>query len=294
VTRRGIHLTLGLLWVLDGALQLQPYMFGRAFAEDIIAPAGEGQPAFVASGVQWAADLVVAHPVAWDLTFAVVQLAIGIGLLVPRTGVVRGAILASVAWALGVWYFGEGLGGLASGQVDLVTGAPGAVLLYAVLALAAWPTTTEGSGRRPAAWIAVPWAMLWVGAAIWQALPTQHGVATLAADVSGSEDGAPRWLSSLDRNVASHLLGVGNAAVGGLVAAFLVIGLWGLLSGTPRKVAAVAAIVVAVPAWLLGQSLGELYTGQSTDPNSAPLLVLFALALASAQPLKAGRGWVIG
>jgi hypothetical protein len=281
--------TLGLLWVLDGALQLQPYMFGRAFAEDVIAPAADGQPAFVGSGVQWAADLVVAHPVAWDVVFAVVQLAIGIGFLVPRTVVVRGAILASVAWALGVWYFGEGLGGLASGQVDLVTGAPGAVLLYAVLALAAWPTVTDGSGRRPAAWIALPWAMLWVGAAIWQALPAQHGVATMVGDVSASEDGAPSWLSTLDKTVASHLLSVGDAAVGGFVAVCLVIGLWGLLSGAPRKVAAGAAIVVAVSAWLVGQSVGELYTGQSTDPNSGPLLVLFALALASAQPRKTGR-----
>ncbi len=30
-------------------------------------------------------------------------------------------------------------GGLASGNASLVTGAPGSVLLYAVLALAVWP-----------------------------------------------------------------------------------------------------------------------------------------------------------
>ena len=48
VTRRGIQVTLGLLWILDGMLQLQPAMLTPRFATQVIAPAGEGQPAFVA------------------------------------------------------------------------------------------------------------------------------------------------------------------------------------------------------------------------------------------------------
>jgi hypothetical protein len=291
MTRRGMQIGLGLFWVLDGALQLQPYMFGRGFALDIIAPAAEGQPRFVASGVHWAAELILTHPVMWDTGFAGVQLAIGVGLLLPRLAVVRLAIVTSLGWALGVWYFGEGLGGLASGQVDLVTGAPGAVLLYAVLALAAWPTShADGSdAARPPAWVAVPWALLWLGAAVWQALPAQHGVTAIAEDVQGNVDGAPGWLAGLDRTVASHLTSAGSPTAGGFIAMLAVIGLWGLLPGVPRKVAAGAGIVVALAAWAVGQNLGELYTGEATDPNTAPLLILFALALASAEPLRRAR-----
>ena len=32
--------------------------------------------------------------------------------------------------------------------------------------------------------------------------------------------------------------------------------------------------------WVLGQNIGQLYSGQATDPNTGPLIVLMALALA--------------
>lgn len=46
ITRRGIQVTLGLLWILDGFLQFQPAMLTSKFATQVIAPAGQGQPAF--------------------------------------------------------------------------------------------------------------------------------------------------------------------------------------------------------------------------------------------------------
>jgi hypothetical protein len=36
---------------------------------------------------------------------------------------------------------------------------------------------------------------------------------------------------------------------------------------------------VATTFWVLGQNIGELYSGQATDPNTGPLIVLMALAL---------------
>ena len=284
--RRGVQVALGLLWLLDGALQLQPYMLGRHFATDVIAPAGEGQPRFVASGVTWAADLVAAHAVAWDLLFAFVQLAIGLGLLVPRLPVVRAALAASVAWGLAVWYFGEGLGGLASGDLNLLVGGPGAVLLYVVLALAVWPSTRGAAGTQPppAAWLPFAWAVLWLGGALWQGAPAHDSAGLLADEIRGSAEGAPRWLASFDRTAATHVLAGDGWIVGGFVAVMVVVGLFGLVAGAPRLVAAALGILLAAAMWLLGQSLGELTTGQSTDPNSGPLLIVMALAL-----VRAGR-----
>ena len=37
--RRWLQIGLGALWVLDGALQYQPYMFSRTFVTGIIDPA---------------------------------------------------------------------------------------------------------------------------------------------------------------------------------------------------------------------------------------------------------------
>src|SRR5437763_10604715 len=96
--RRGLQIALGLIWLLDAALQYQPYMFTPAFARDVLAPAAEGSPAVVHGPVAWSAGLVAAHPVIWNTLFATVQLLLAAGLLWRTT--VRAALAASVAWAL--------------------------------------------------------------------------------------------------------------------------------------------------------------------------------------------------
>ena len=53
--RRRLQLTLGVLWLVDAALQYQPYMFSRAFATQTLAPTAQGDPAPVARPIAWAA-----------------------------------------------------------------------------------------------------------------------------------------------------------------------------------------------------------------------------------------------
>ena len=279
VTRRGLQVALGLLWLLDGALQFQPFMLSTGFAHDIIGPAGDGQPTFVATGVHWAARMIAAHPVAWDVPFAAIQLLIGLGLLYPRT--VKLALAASLPWALGVWYFGEGLGGLASGGTSLLTGAPGAVLLYAVLALAAWPR--RGRPDVPSSRsLVLAWVSLWAGGAILQALPGNNSGAAVASIIESSSTAAPHWLATLDSSVAawfSHH----DAAVYGLIAVEALVGLAALAPKSARPGFAVG-LLLAVAIWLVPQNFGQISSGQATDPNTAPLIALMGVAL------LAGRG----
>ena len=42
--RRKLTIALGLLWLLDAALQLQPYMFTTDFPNQLIKPVGQGSP----------------------------------------------------------------------------------------------------------------------------------------------------------------------------------------------------------------------------------------------------------
>jgi hypothetical protein len=249
-------------------------MLGRGFADQIIAPGGDGQPHFVAAPVHWVARLIAAHPVAWDIPFATVQLLIGLGLLVART--VRPALAGSIAWALGVWYFGEGLSGLASGHASLLTGAPGSALLYAVLAGAAWPRRDAA----PARWLPVAWSVLWVGAAVFQALPGQNTGRDIAADLS-----AP---GALDARAAGWVIHHGTLVVVALVTVEALIGL-GVLSRRTRSVAAIGGLVLAAAIWVLGQDLGQLSTGRATDPNTAPLIALMAVALFGMRSVKERR-----
>jgi hypothetical protein len=275
ITRRQIQIALGVLWLLDGALQLQPFMFGTGFARQVIAPLAVGQPLVVAGPVRWAANLIAAHPLVWDLPFAGAQLLIGLGLLVPRTA--RLALAASIPWVLGVWFFGEGLAGLAGGHASLLNGAPGAVLLYGVLALAAWPRR-DRPDDAPARWLPFAWAVLWVGGAVFQALPGQNTGAAVAGAVTSAGAGAPRWLNRLEASVGDFASHHGLAVVVALAVVEALIGL-AALRGSSRTLAAMAGFVFALAIWVIGQDLGQLYSGQATDPNTGPLIALMAAAL---------------
>ena len=249
VTRRDLQVALGLLWLFDAALQAQPFMFTRGLATQVMAAAAQGQPGFVAEPGQWASTVVGAHPLAWNLPIVAIQLLIGVGLLVPRTA--RLALAASIVWALGIWYFGEGLSGLASGNASLITGAPGSALLYAVLATAAWPRV-DGSCEDPARWLRFAWAALWVGGALLETLPSQSS-------------------------------GHGALAVTLLAEAQALIGI-GVLSRATRTAAVAAGLVLALAFWVLGQHAGGLFTGQATDPNSGLVIALMAIVLLAGQP----------
>jgi hypothetical protein len=268
------------LWLLDGVLQAQRFMFTRDFATQVIAPVGQGQPGFVSAPVHWVSTVIAAHPIAWNVPFAGIQLLLGVGLLVPRTA--RLTLAASIAWALAVSYLGEGFSGLASGHASLITGAPGSALLYAVLAAVAWPRQ-DASREGPARWLPFAWAVLWVGAAVLQALPGQNSGTAVANALTAGTDGAPAWLASLDKSAGTWAAQHGLLVVILLVAAEAVTGV-GALMRRARVPAVALGLAVTLAFWVLGQDLGALYTGQATDPNSGPLLALMAIALL-------GRWW---
>jgi hypothetical protein len=271
ISRRGLQIALGLIWLLDGGLQFQPFMLRTSFARDVIAPLGAGQPHFVAGPVHWAANLIAAHPVAWDVPFATVQVLLGVGLLVPRTATL--ALAASLPWAVAVWFFGEGLSGLASGHTSLLTGAPGAVVLYGLLALAVWPRR-DPRHEAPARWLPLAWAVLWVGGAIFQALPGQN----TGPAVAGTIVGGPGWLGRLDASIARWTTHHGTFVVVALVVVEALVGL-AALHRRSRGLAVVAGFVLALAIWVVAQDIGQLYTGQATDPNSGLIIAVFAIAL---------------
>jgi hypothetical protein len=53
----------------------------------------------------------------------------------------------------------------------------------------------------------------------------------------------------------------------------------GALARSTRKPAVALGLALTVVFWVLGQDLGQLYSGQATDPNSGPLIALMAIAL---------------
>jgi hypothetical protein len=284
--RRKLQLALGALWLLDGILQFQPSMFTKAFP-GMLAGTAAGNPAFVASPVTWSAALITHHLVVLNAIFATVQVALGLG--IAWRPAVRLALAASVLWSLAVWFLGEGLGGVLAGPASLADGAPGAVILYALLAVLLWPASEErparftagrAIGEKPAL---VLWTVLWASMAFFALQPGYRTPSSLSDEIREMAGGQPAWVTWPVTHLASLLAGRGLLAACLLAAAFAVtaLGLWlparTALTARATRAVLVLALVLAAFLWL-AQGLGGLFTGGSTDPNSGPLLVLLALA----------------
>jgi hypothetical protein len=293
---RSLQIALGLLWLLDGVLQLQPFMFGHRFITEVLLPSAAGQPAPVAHSIAWSAHLVAHHLVVWNGLFAAAQITVGVGLLRRRT--VRTALVASFVWAGLVWWLGEGFGMLLTGGASPLTGAPGSVLLYALLGVLVWPAASPGAVARRRNTARTVWAALWFGGAALWLLPANRSANAVHDGIATAASGEPKWLSRMLDTVANPTGGHGAAIAIALAIASVVVGV-GALGHRPAPFV-VAGGALAAGFWVVGQAFGAVLTGQATDPNTGPLVVLLAVALLTqhSPPVRAdpdlaeGCAWV--
>ena len=284
--RRVLRIGFGLLWLFDGILQAQPKMPG-GLPSQVIEPAAQSSPRWVQDLVNAGGTIWSDHPITAAAASVWIQVGIGLWLLAAARGRwSRAAGLASVAWGLVVWAWGESFGGIFAPGLSWLTGAPGAVLLYCVAgALIALPPrawATARTGRLLLAGAGAYFAGMavlqaWPGRGYWQG--TAHGQpGPLAGMVAGmAQASQPHVLSA---TVAAF--GAFDAAHGFAVNLFVVIVLAAtgaaLLSGRRRLIrpALIAAAVLCLADWVLVQDFG-FFGGLGTDPNSMiPTLLLLA------------------
>jgi hypothetical protein len=290
ISARTIQIALGAVWIIDAGLQFQPKMFGSDFVSMVIAPNAASQPAAVATSITHMAHFLSGDVALWNTLFGLTQLAIGVGLLFRRT--VRPALILSFPWAFGVWWFGEGFGGIFTGHANALIGAPGAVLLYAVIGVLVWPTAAHGSenaeptglassaagrgflGPLGALWV---WAAVWLSYAVLQFMPQNRTSNWLHDSLTGMANGQPRWYGHFLNSLGHAFIGAGVPASVLLATVFLAVGLGPLVTRRGDYFIA-AGMAVGVLFWLTGQAMGGILTGMGTDPNAGPLLVLLGLA----------------
>ncbi len=279
--RRALQLVLAGIWLLDGLLQYQPFMFTKAFGQ-MLAATGPGNPGVIARPITWDATLVEHHAVALNAIFATIQLLLGLSIAFRST--VKIGLGASVAWSLAVWWLGEGLGGVLNGTADPVNGAPGAVILYALLAVLLWPADRTGdapftAARAVGAEIArALWLVLWLSFAWFALLPANRAPQALHDMIASNESGEPGWLAAIERNAAALVAHQGLAASIVLAVAFVIIAAGVYLPRPVARATLVLALVVTVVIWVVGEALGMILAGGATDPNTGPLLALLVLA----------------
>lgn len=291
ITRRHIQIVLGVFWLLDGLLQLQHQMFTSSFITYVIDPTINSQPDYISSVAHVFTRLFLSSPVIFNLLIIVIQLSIGV-LLIKRS-TARYGVIASVIWGLFVWYVGEGLGGLATGQTLLLMGAPGSALLYSVIALGVIPNKPNKPNKakdstHPASWLAYAWAILWLGGAVLQLNGGQNTTKELSIMVAGMGSGAPTWLGSLDLHTAHLISRQGGWLIAVLVIVQALIGIGIFASKRLRVYAVACGAIVSLLFWVFGQGLGMFYSGLATDPNSAPLVILLGIAVLAAPAIKLG------
>jgi hypothetical protein len=280
--RRWLQLALAAIWVFDGILQFQTFMFTKSFAKEVLVGSADGSPHWIADSVIWSARIVESNPVLINAVFATLQLAIGLGIAWRRS--LRAALAVSIGWSLIVWWFGESAGGLSSGGASPLAGAPGAVLLYLILAVVLWPTRRPTVGAFVAAQPIGPraakavWFVIWVGLAALNLQPANLTAGGVHDMVDGMGDGQPGWLKALldiFTDLSAHN-GIPFTIIGTVILALIAFGIF--LPRSVVKVVVIAAVVVSAFIWVIGEALGSVFGGQSTDVNSGPLLALIALA----------------
>jgi hypothetical protein len=275
-------------------------MFSKSFVNSFLLANASGQPAVIHWVITNVGHFLAPNVTVWNSLFALTQLAIGVGLLLRRS--VRPALALSFPYALGVWIFGEGLGMLFTGSASALTGAPGSVLLYGLIGLMAWPRPVAGRSSSPRAQgdrvgiassaaaqgiggsrtaLAV-WSGFWVLAAVLFVFPDNRTQSSISSAITGMAPGSPGWYSHFLLRTGNHFGSVGTQTAWVLAVVSLVIGLGPLVARRPGAFLAAGGLLSAL-FWITGQGLlGNIFTGTGPDPNTAPLVILLALAMVPA------------
>jgi hypothetical protein len=283
--RRMLQLALATVWLLDGVLQLQPFFFtsGPNGFSGMLKGVAAGNPSFVAHSITWNASIVGHHVMVTNTAFAFIQILLGFGIAWRPS--CKPALAASIVWSLGVWWFGEGLGGVFNGNGTPLAGGPGAVLFYALLAVLLWPTPRSNlhgpfvaAGRVGTTPAKVIWAVVWAGMGCLALIGSSRSADSVHDLIGGLSPGQPGWLAGLDRHAESLVVHRGLSVALAFAALCVVVALSAFLPVRATRAGVVLAVAAATVIWVVGQNFGLIFVGGATDPNSGPLLVLLALA----------------
>jgi cytochrome oxidase Cu insertion factor (SCO1/SenC/PrrC family) len=279
---RVLRIGFGLLWLLDGLLQAQPGL-AAGLPSQVIEPGATTSPHWVQALVNWAGTAWSYHPVQAGAAAVWIQVGIGLWLLAaPRGLVARLAGLASGAWGLVVWVFGEAFGAAFAPGLTWLFGAPGAAVLYVVAggllgALPARAWLAPRLGRLVLGGLGVLLAGMtvlqaWPGRGFWDGSTLASMIQSMA--VTSQPPATAALVSGFGTLVRTHGLAV-NLVVVLVMAGLAVTFLAGAVTGRRdlSRPALVAFLAFCFLDWVLVEDLG-FFGGLGTDPNS---MVPFAL-----------------
>ncbi len=287
--RRILQLVLATIWLIDGILQLQSFFFTKSFGLQMISGMSQGNPSIISRPIAWSGTTIGHHAVLADAFFAVAQTAIAVTIAWRPT--VRIGLGVSIAWAVGVWWVGEGLGGVLNGAANPVNGAPGAVMIYALLAVLLWPTDRAGqkapfiAARAVGAPIAKGlWLVLWGSLSYFAVLGANRSSQGLHDLINTEANGEPAWVAWIDHHAASTVDHKGLAVTVVVAILLLVAAVGTYLPSSFANITVALATLMGLTFWVVGENFGALFTNGATDVNSGPLLMLLSVAYWRSSP----------
>ncbi len=271
---RIIMLLLGMFWIIDGLLQFQPGSFTQTFVNSVLVPNLQGQPAGILDVLSPGVGLYGSRVFAANFVAAVTQILIGAMLVFRFKRPFKiFALYFSIVWSLMVWIIGEGLGNVLTGGTSFYTGAPGSVLLYLILAVFLLFPKRLTVAKLPV----VAGALFLLGAFL-QISPTfwsTNGVQSVFQLASSDSLG---FIAAPAKSVASFASSL--PAFSNLLLVLVLVVFGGFLLFGPSRAVACSATVFLGLVWWFGQDFGGVQTfpmSTATDPNSAPIFMLFLI-----------------
>ncbi len=276
---RFLRVGLGVLWIIDGILQMQPGMFTRGFVTNVLSPVMSGQPSWIVTLMQGGIHLWMQLFSVSNMMSTLIQLLIGVLLLCTKgLGRTIGLYL-SLLWAIVVWAFSEGFGSIFAGSPTILTGAPGSALFYAIASVLLLLPTYVWSTEMISRFVRYMGSVYLLLATLWQALPSSgyfqgsnlSGIFTQASQLTPQPGFLIAVLSAMADVAAAHAI-IFNIVLSSLLAIVAV--LW--FARNRSLVTLVIALALCFAIWFFGQDFG-IFGGFATDVNSAPIFGLLLI-----------------
>ncbi|MCL4452120.1 MAG: hypothetical protein M1327_05810 [Candidatus Thermoplasmatota archaeon] len=278
-SRTFLRLALGIMWILDAILQVQPEMNNLFAQYNLIPMLTMGFP--VTQVIRLSVNVWNRNPPLMDLAAAVIQLYIGVLYLTTKKGKIFYFIQAvAIAWCAVIWVFGEGFGGVFTLGSSFLTGLPGSVIFYLVGAVVLILTAGDGNSTRAEKtirYVTIATLLISLG---FQVYPADGFWSSLPVNYFPSPFGFLGFAISAEIRISafSSLLNI----------LFVVVIVAGIVLWVFKNTYAPAVtLCFSIFAWIIYQGLG-IVAQFSTDSNTGLILgILMVAYMLNAQEIKA-------
>ena len=267
---RKFLIILGSIWLPDGLMQFKPLMITQSLVTSVIWPNTWYQPLDIAYPIYSAGKIILSNVAAFDIIFGSIQVAIGLLLIVGKY--TKAVIIFSVIWSFAVWWIGEGFGSLFTGQASLLTGAPGAVILYALVGIILYPSRNRERAEINSSKMAgYALGFIFILGFILQMQPYYF----MSRNVTWSL--SVNWFVAMS-GFQSIIFDVFIAGI------FLYTGIGFIIFKNRNNTFSYISMALSIFIWVPGEMFGHIYTALGTDPNSG--VILLVLSMMALYPMK--------